>query len=122
VSHYNCQTPGHVQLRVENKAGGIHLKARPGDSTDVDVSRTGTVGAELAESARVEHRQLPDGSHTVTVWAQALEGCCGLSSEAGVCEGHGRSARGCGHRALDRSWGHVRRGLLWRGKGPSCLG
>ena len=68
MSQYNFETPGHVRLRVDNKSGDVRLRARPGLTTDVEVTGTGSSGQELEGGTRVEHQKGEGGSvHTVVV-------------------------------------------------------
>lgn len=60
-------TPGEVELRVENKAGAVRLSTAAGTATEVDVTGTGPAADEVAEQTRVEHRKLDDGRHHVVV-------------------------------------------------------
>ena len=75
MSHYNFETPGHVRLRVDNKSGEVRLRARPGSTTDVEVTGTGSSGQELEGGTRVEHQRDEGGSvHTVVVEVPSPQG------------------------------------------------
>ena len=75
MKNYSFETPGRLHLRVENKCGDVYLIARPGTTTDVEVTSGGGNGDELEEGTRVEHRQAGGGpghaggerGHTVVV-------------------------------------------------------
>jgi hypothetical protein len=59
-------TPGEVEVHVENKAGTVRLCTGMGTVTEVDVSGTGPAAEEFVEHTRVEHREL-EGRHHVVV-------------------------------------------------------
>ncbi|HTW10113.1 MAG TPA: DUF4097 family beta strand repeat-containing protein, partial [Acidimicrobiales bacterium] len=59
------ETPDSVRVRVDNRAGPVWLRARPGTTTEVDVSAH-NLSAELLEYVRVEHDQ-HDKVHRVVV-------------------------------------------------------
>lgn len=68
MSHYNFGTPGHVRLQVDNKSGDVRVRARPGMTTEVEVTGVGSLGADLEAATRVEHRESDDASgHTVVI-------------------------------------------------------
>jgi hypothetical protein len=64
VSQQRFDTPGVVQVRVDNRAGPVRLRARSGTSTEVEVSADSD--DEIADQIRVEHTEV-DGRHRVLV-------------------------------------------------------
>jgi DUF4097 and DUF4098 domain-containing protein YvlB len=58
------ETPGHVQLRIDNRAGEVIVRSRPGPTTDVEVG-TADLPAELLELVRVDHQHLDGGDRVV---------------------------------------------------------
>ena len=67
MSHYKFETPGHLELRVDNKAGDVRLRARPGTTTEVEVIGTGSGGEDLVHNTRVEHHSGEDLAHSVVI-------------------------------------------------------
>ncbi len=66
MSHYKFETPGHLELRVDNKTGDVRLRARPGTTTEIEVIGTGSGGEELVGNTRVE-RSGEDLAHTIVI-------------------------------------------------------
>ena len=66
MSHQRFETPGRLQLRVDNRAGAVRLRAQPGTTTEVDVSVEGIEDPELIEQVRVEHEETAAG-HRVSI-------------------------------------------------------
>jgi DUF4097 and DUF4098 domain-containing protein YvlB len=65
VNQQRFDTPGEVQIRVDNRAGPVRLRTHTGTTTEVEVvSDDGD--DDLAEQARVEHEEV-DGRHRVLV-------------------------------------------------------
>ena len=49
-------TPGQVELVVDNKLGDVRLRSHPGATTEVELRGHGAQGDEIVERARVEHQ------------------------------------------------------------------
>ena len=66
MSHQQFDTPGQVEVRIENKAGDVQLRTHSGTTTEVEVAGLGAHDDEGLEHVRVEHQEL-DGRHLVLV-------------------------------------------------------
>jgi hypothetical protein len=70
LSQQRFDTPGAVQVRVDNRAGPVRLRAHSGTTTEVEVSSE-SGDDEIGEQIRVEHTEA-DGRHRVLVEVPAL--------------------------------------------------
>jgi DUF4097 and DUF4098 domain-containing protein YvlB len=81
VTKQSFDTPGAVQVRVENRVGAVRVFTHPGPLTEVEVAPTGAAADELVGRTRVAHRDL-GGHHVVEVevpgwgglWRSVLRG------------------------------------------------
>jgi len=60
------ETPGQLQLRVDNKSGPVRVRAHPGDTTVVSVVAEGNSVDEVLDNIRVDHHE-SSGWHRVLV-------------------------------------------------------
>lgn len=70
---YKFETPGHVELRVENKLGDVRLSTHEVPVTEVEIIASGGQGGADDQGAVVEHRELAHG-HEVLVQVPAQPG------------------------------------------------
>jgi DUF4097 and DUF4098 domain-containing protein YvlB len=73
MAHWSFDTPGEVDLKVDNRAGDVHVRTHSLPVTDVEVTARGSGGEELVGSSRADHREA-EGRHRVEVEVPARGG------------------------------------------------
>jgi hypothetical protein len=66
MAHWSFDTPGEVELKVDNKAGDVQVRTHAGPATEIEVSARGGSGEELVANTRTEHHE-GEGRHWVEV-------------------------------------------------------
>ncbi|HTV11651.1 MAG TPA: DUF4097 family beta strand repeat-containing protein [Acidimicrobiales bacterium] len=66
MSQHRFETPGRLEVRVDNKAGPVRLRTHQGNSTEVDLNMDGLDDPDALALVRVEHDER-DGTHRVVV-------------------------------------------------------
>jgi hypothetical protein len=66
MGQQHFDTPGEVEIRVENKAGPVRLRTHTTPTTEVEVMATGPMGQEAVAHTLVEHTDL-GGRHRISI-------------------------------------------------------
>ena len=66
MSQQRFETPGRVEVRVDNKAGPVRLRAYEGTVTEVELTMDGLDDPQALALVRVAHEEL-EGTHRVVV-------------------------------------------------------
>jgi hypothetical protein len=85
--NHQFDTPGRVEVRVDNKVGTVRLQAHTGTATRVEVTAPGVSDVELVERTKVEHH-LRDGAHVVVVEVPSPPASSGVSGSVRIYGRH----------------------------------